>query len=435
MNINQIFEELAAESGKNAKLDILNKYKGSELLKRVCFLTLDPFTQFFIRKIPKYKYGAAPILTLEQALDALSDLSSRKVTGNAGINHLTNILAGCSADDARVIIRVIEKDLRCGVDTSTVNKIWSDLIHDYPCMLASAFDHKLVEKMTFPAFVQLKLDGMRFNAIVRDGVVEFRSRNGKEIHIADPMFGLYFIEMAQGENVVFDGELLCLDKKGNPLDRKTGNGILNKAVKGTQSMEEGETVGAVLWDLITLTDFEARISRTTYQERLTNLLRRTNPNRLTDRRVVVVQSFTVNNIDDVNEHFNRYLAAGQEGVILKSKTMIWEDKRSKHQVKFKAELECDLKVIEWQEGTGKNKGKLGALICESCDGLIRVGVGTGFTDAERKKIGPDVIGSIVAVKYNARINDKRSDYDSLFLPVFVELREDKDEADHSRSIK
>ena len=235
--------------------------------------------------------------------------------------------------------------------------------------------------------------------------------------------------------MVFDGELLCQDEHGNNLDRKTGNGILNKAVKGTQSVEEGETVGAVLWDLIPLTDFEARISRTTYQERLKDLLSRTNPKRITDKRVTVVQSFTVNNIDEVNGHFNRYLADGLEGVILKSKTMIWEDKRSKHQVKFKAELECDLEVIEWQEGTGKNKGKLGALLCKSADGKVQVGVGTGFTDADRKNIGPDVVGSIVAVKYNARINDKRSNIDSLFLPVFVELRSDKDEADSSDVIK
>lgn len=434
MNINQIFEELAAESGKNAKLDILNKYKNNELFKRVCFLALDPFTQFYIRKIPKYRYGAAPTISLEQALNALSDLSSRKVTGNAGINHLTNILAGCSADDARVIIRVIEKDLRCGVDTA-VNKIWPDLIHEYPCMLASAYDQKLIEKMTFPAYVQCKLDGMRFNAIVNNGNLEFRSRNGKEINIADPMFGLYFIQMAQGENVVFDGELICRDKKNKVLDRKTGNGILNKAVKGTQSMEEGQSVCAVLWDIIPYDDFQNGVCKDTYKTRLHNLIGRTDPNQLADLRVVVVETFTVENIEEAQDHFKRYLNNGQEGIILKSKKMLWEDKRSRQQIKFKGELECDLKVVEWQPGTGKNAGRLGALVCESADGKVRVGVGTGFTDANRDAITADIVGKVVAVKYNARIKDKRSDIDSLFLPVFVEVRLDKDGADHSRSIK
>ena len=434
-NVNSIFEELAAESGKNAKLDILRKHKANEQLKRACFLALDPFTQFFIRKIPKYKYGSAPRLTLDKALDALSDLSSRKVTGNAAIKHLTDVLSGCSADDARVITRVIEKDLRCGVDTA-VNKIWPGLIHEYPCMLASAYDQKLVDKLDFPAYVQCKLDGMRFNAIVNNGNVEFRSRNGKEIHIADPMFGLYFIEMAQGENVVFDGELICRDKKNKVLDRKTGNGILNKAVKGTQSMEEGQSVCAVLWDLIPYDDFQKGVCNLAYEIRLKALLYRTDPNRLTDLRVIVVETFTVENIDEARGHFERYLNNGQEGIILKSKKMFWEDKRSRQQIKFKGELECDLKVVEWQEGTGKNVGRLGALICESADGLIRVGVGTGFTDEERTLLTESAsLLKIVTVKYNARIKDKRSDVDSLFLPVFVEIREDKTVADHSRVIK
>jgi hypothetical protein len=45
-----------------------------------------------------------------------------------------------------------------------------------------------------------------------------------------------------------------------------------------------------------------------------------------------------------------------------------------------------------------------------------------------------VIGKIVTVKYNARIKDK-SGVESLFLPVFIELREDKDNAESSKSIK
>ena len=47
-----------------------------------------------------------------------------------------------------------------------------------------------------------------------------------------------------------------------------------------------------------------------------------------------------------------------------------------------------------------------------------------------------VIGRIVTVGYNARIKDKnRNGVDSLFLPRFLELREDKDTADTSDAIK
>ena len=46
----------------------------------------------------------------------------------------------------------------------------------------------------------------------------------------------------------------------------------------------------------------------------------------------------------------------------------------------------------------------------------------------------DLLGKIVAVKYNARIKNNRGD-ESLFLPIFVEIREDKDVADSSKLIK
>jgi len=81
-----------------------------------------------------------------------------------------------------------------------------------------------------------------------------------------------------------------------------------------------------------------------------------------------------------------------------------------------------------------NVGRLGALVCESSDGVIRVNVGSGYSDEQRDEYTKKVIGKIVTVKYNARIKDK-SGVESLFLPVFIELREDKDKAESSKSIK
>ena len=134
--------------------------------------------------------------------------------------------------------------------------------------------------------------------------------------------------------------------------------------------------------------------------------------------------------------FEQLLAAGQEGIILKTREGIWENKRSKALIKFKGELECDLRVVDWEEGTGKNVGRLGALVLESDCGGIRVNVGTGFSDADRDNISAESsIGRIVAIKYNARITDKTSSVASLFLPVFVEFRSDKSVADRAEDVK
>lgn len=428
-----IFSALAATTKRLAKEAILKKHLTDLTLRRVLFLALDPYTQFYIRRIPPYKTGVRNTsLTLVQALDELEKLSSRTLTGNAAFQHLQWILESVKSDDAKVIERIIEKDLRCGVSEATVNKIWPGLIPTYPVMLASGFDEKIMNKMTYPAYVQLKLDGMRFNAIVKNGSVEFRSRNGKQIDLLGHLEEDFLKLAGDVITTVFDGELIVVDNTGI-MSRQKGNGILNKAVKGTITDKEASMVQAVIWDMIPFSDFKKGACGITYEKRFGMLQ---DLETYMTSKISLIENIEVANEDEAHHLFEEYFNKGEEGIILKDITQGWEDKRVKHQVKFKGELECDLKCVDWQEGTGKNVGKLGALVLESSDGVIRVNVGSGFTDEQRDKYTrEETVGKIVAVKYNARIQDKKSFQESLFLPVFIELREDKNRADSSSSIK
>lgn len=429
MNYNEFFNRLAANNSRNYKIAELEAHKDNTVLREIIHLALDPFTQFYIRKIPKYTHNALqPSIALQYALSQLFDLSSRTVTGNAAIAHLTDILSSCDPDDAKVIERIIQKDLKCGVSVSTANAVWTGLVHEYPVMLCSPFEQKLVDKVKFPAIVQKKEDGMRFNAIVREGACEFRSRNGKEIQLLGELED-EFICLANGMDVVFDGELLVANDDGF-CDRQTGNGILNKANKGTIKLEEAKKVHAQLWDMIPYAYFVTGHCPTSYVLRFTNLSGKTFPD-----RIHLVETSLVNSLEEAQTIFEEYLANGDEGIILKDGYGEWEDKRAKHQIKFKGELECDLKIVDVEEGTGKYEGMLGAIVCESADGILRVNVGSGFSDEQRKTFKKsDLIDRIVAIKYNMRSKNKAGD-ESLFLPIFVELREDKDVADAIGDIK
>ena len=185
MTVYDILQALEGTSSRNEKIAMLQANANNEVLKQVIVYALDPFKNFYIRKIPQYKIDEPTMLTLENALPKLDKLINREVTGNAAIEYLRLLLTELQPEDAQVIERVVSKDLRCGVSDSTVNKVWKDLIPTYPCMLCSGYEEKLVERMNFPAYVQLKMDGMRFNAIVKDGKVQFRSRNGKELDLLD----------------------------------------------------------------------------------------------------------------------------------------------------------------------------------------------------------------------------------------------------------
>lgn len=427
MNYNELFENLASNSSRNYKIEQLKRNSADKTLKEIVRLALDPFTQFYQRKIPAYSQTYTTTFTLEWAIEELAKLSKRELTGNAAIDHLTYVLSSLTSDNAKVIERIIQKDLKCGVQVSTANAVWADLVHEYPVMLCSPFEQKLVDKIKFPAYVQLKMDGMRFNAVVMNGVCEFFSRNGKEIQLLGNL-EQEFIALANGNNVVFDGELLVNDK-GVVLDRQTGNGILNKANKGTISIDEARKVHATLWDVIPFSDFVNGKCTQNYQIRFSVLQSLSLP-----KKIHLVESKVVATYEEAQKLFEAYLADGQEGIILKDMNGIWEDKRSKGQIKFKGELECDLKIVGIEEGTGKYAGMLGAILCESADGVIKVSVGSGFTDEQRKTYGKEIIDKIAAIKYNMRIKNKAGE-ESLFLPIVLEIRDDKEVADSSENIK
>jgi len=430
MNVNLILVDLSATPSRLEKEAILRKNAADADLKETIRLALDPLTTFHIRKIPAYTRSETETNTLAFALGQMYRWSTREITGNAAINALRDLLSTLEPYDALVIEKIIQRDLRCGVSEATANKIWPGLVPDYPVMLASGFEQKLVQKIKWPAVVQHKLDGMRFNAIIKNGKVEFRTRNGKLVEGLEDLEAEFLSLNTVDYPVVYDGELL-VKESGKILDRKTGNGILNKAVKGTISAAEASMVCATLWDVIPYDEFLKEKTAATYKVRLATLesLRFTN-------KISLVETTYVNNITEATSLFENYLAQGHEGTILKNLESPWEAKRAKHQIKFKGELECDLRCIDWEEGTGKNVRRLGALVLESDDGAVRVSVGTGFSDADRANLTREkVIDKIIAVKYNERIQDKNSSQGSLFLPVFLEVRLDKTTADVAKNIK
>ena len=458
MTILQIFDAIGSDTKRSHKLALIEQHRTNPLFMKVVKLALDPYVNFYIRKIPDYTFrfleGADDShKSLEWALTELGKLSSRELTGNAGIEHLRSVLSELDSSDAVVIERIIGKDLRCGMADGTVNAVVEDFIPTYPCLLARPYDAKNIKNIVYPAFSQLKADGLRVNFIVVDNKVSICGRSGRAIDL----LGAMDEEIAQlgtkySYPVVFDGELVVVDSNGKLLSRKVGNGIINKAIKGTISEEEAKMVRAQLWDAIPLVEFQAGISKQTYQDRFNTLVVAINDlmPKAEDATLAAltgntmkywaIPCKTVNSLDEAQAHFEELLASGEEGTILKNMCGLWEDTRSKHLVKFKAEKDADLEVIGWNPGTGKFEGMVGSLICATSDRLVEVSI-SGFSDDLRAEITRDIqswISSIVTVLYNERISSKdknRAGVDSLFLPRFMERRFDKTVANSSKEIK
>ena len=443
-----ILEEIGSDTKKTFKQERLRQYKDNELLCEVINLALNPYTNFFIKKIPDYEPTGTK--DLAWALAELKKLSSREHTGHAGIDHLSHVLSSLDSSDATVVSRIIGKDLRCGMAEGVVNSVLPDFIPTYPCLLARPYDEKNIKNIKYPALSQLKADGIRVNFHIGNGTVMICGRSGREVDLLGAL-DADLLELASqfDSPVMVDGELVVVDHDGNILPRKVGNGIINKAIKGTISREEAALVRAQIWDVITLEEFNNGISKVPYKERFERLSAAVQATIQTENHTAsllagrgkpfwMIPSKVVNSLAEAEEHFVELLNQGEEGTILKNFKGLWEDTRSKDLVKMKAEKDCDLEITGWNPGTGQFEGQVGSLICASSDRKVIVSI-SGFSHKLRQEITDNInnlIGTIVTVIYNERIaSEQRTDSDSLFLPRFNEFRNDKKVADSSAEIK
>lgn len=442
---------LESIAGRNDKLNVLVEYLDQDpIFYDVCRLALDSLINFGIRTWPSIETNNLITVDFQSTIKAIENLAGSNHSSQL-IEDIAMIVDHCQQEEREVVKRIMLKDLRCGVQIATINKAIDmcnkkhgtsyQKIFDYPCMLTSAYDQKKADKLFAlkdgeQLYCQQKCDGMRFNAVVEsNGNVGFYGRSGKPIEIPDDRFVEIFRHLAGSEDMVFDGELLIDGTAdGDAVERSTGNGILNKAVRGTMDADDAARVTAVLWDEIPLNEFRVGKSTKNYHDRFTSLIERLKGKNL--NRVFPVLTWMITNKLEANKLFIEMVEHGREGVIIKSPNNIWKNVRATDTLKLKAENDVDLLCTDWEPGSKRFEGMLGAIVCQSRDGKVVVKVGTGFTEEQRSTIKKeDIVGKIVTVTYNMRIKDKnRPDVDSLFLPRFIEIREDKDQADCSENI-
>jgi DNA ligase-1 len=115
-----------------------------------------------------------------------------------------------------------------------------------------------------------------------------------------------------------------------------------------------------------------------------------------------------------------------EGIMIKDPDAVYECKRTTAWLKLKPFIEVSLAVVDLEEGTGRNEGRLGAIICEGEDDgrSIRVNVGSGFSDSDRDsfwKASDRLHGQVVEVRADAVTQNQDGTY-SLRFPRFLRFR-------------
>lgn len=428
--IYDIIEQIKQIGSTLEKQRILESHKDNKLLQAVFNYTENRQFNYYLRANDTMPVGNQE-LTLTVLDYVCSHLHERKFTGTAARGFVNGILQTLTEKSQSVLTRVLNRDLDCKAGTAIINKVWNNMIPEMPCMLASKMDERAAASIVNGKdayIVQRKCDGGRAMAVVsKNNGVTFLSRNGKPIE----MHGTFDKMLGKFPGYVFDGELLVTNEFGH-ADRKTGNGFFTKAVRNTIKPEEAIKFTYVVWDMIPVDDFNAGFCSTPYNKRLARLIDVVE--KLPCCWVDVVESRVVDSIRGVQKFYDEMIDRGEEGAIVKFANSPWENKRSKFMIKLKEEKDCDALVIGITPHTKKPEW-IGSLTCQTRDGKVVFDVGSGFTEADRQRNPKDYLDKIVEVKYNSLITSKNKDTHSLFLPVFVKIRDDKKLANSFEELK
>ena len=429
MSILSILNQVASTASKNEKIAILTANKDNAVLKEVCRLAYDPTVNFYIRQIPDYQPSDTPY-PLATMLAQLSKLSMREKTGSAAVAHLQDMLCMLDSEDAIVLSMIIDRDLRAGFSDSTANKVWKDLIPEYPYMRCSLPKKVKLETLSWKAGVysQLKADGMFANVnLDADGEVAITSRSGTQFPLTQ--FGTLLEEIKNTfeKGTQSHGELL-VKRDGDVLARQLGNGILNKVAQGGV-LEATDEIVYMVWDNIPLSSVKSKGEYNVgYKDRFAKISKQVSNSTC----IILAPTRIVHNMDEALVHYREQLAEGLEGTIIKCGNGGWKDSTSKYQVKMKLEITVDLVIKGLTPGKGKNADTFGSVNCQTSDGLLEVNV-SGFSDEMRLEIFNNFANlndTIMAVTSNSIMppSGNNSKY-SLFLPRFAEFRQDKKVAD------
>ena len=384
-------------------------------------MALDAMVTFGVKQVPEATEDGQG-LAWDVFKDLADKLIARELTGHAARDAIDLCMQTATVQQWNDWYRrILIKDLRCGVSEKTVNKVVPGCVPVFTCQLAhDSANHE--KKMTGVKQIEIKLDGVRVITIIQGNKVEMFSRNGKQFH----NFGHIIAEL---ETVIKDYPV----PYPLVLDGEVMSANFQDLMKQVHRKDGKQSTDAVLhlFDTIPLGCFKNGVwdKPQSFRSLITNHWVRDHQDALAH-----VQALDWEDVDlDTPEGEQRFVElnkaavdGGYEGVMIKDVDAPYECKRTHAWLKAKPFIEVTLSVTAVEEGTGRNEGRLGALVCSGEDDGkdIRVNVGSGFTDDNRSTFWTsrdDLIGQLVEVRADAVTQNQDGTY-SLRFPRFKTFR-------------
>lgn len=431
MNNSDLIKELESSNSRLFKEEILRREmdKGNIFFFEGLKLAYNRLLTFGVKKIPESKFSGDGI-NWEDFEKLSKKLLKRKLTGHAARDEILKLMQMSHKDEWNFFYkRILQKDMRCGLSEKTINNVAKKnnflkyLIPVFSCQLAQDCElHK--KKLVGKKFVEIKLDGVRAITILYpSGNIDIFSRNGKELnnfnHLKNEIVSSLNLSTLS-KALVLDGEIVSSNFQE-----------LMKQIHRKDS-SQNEDASLFLFDLLPLENFKLGLYEKTFQERKVSLENIYKKNFSNSEKIKLMNSQLIDLESKIGkEEFNRFnsksIENGFEGIMIKDPLSFYECKRSTSWLKSKPFIEISLEVKSFEEGTGRNKGKLGAIIAEGEDNgkYFKLNIGSGFTDIQRKEYWDNrnkLPGKIIEIRADSISKSQDGQFWSLRFPRFKTFR-------------
>ena len=423
-NVCDVLESLEATGSRLDKEKILKENSENMLLQQILKAGLDPYVNYYVSKFKK----PVPAVEVEDKniamgkfLIQLGDLSSRKFTGNAARDFVNEIFSSLDQQLQKWAERIILKNLRIGIQATTVNKIWPGAISTFKVALADTLDAagdanslNFAEPVKFPCYVEPKLDGLRLIAFKHNGVVNMFTRNGTVLDTLPTIQKV--LESAGYDNVVLDGEIMGADWNESA-----------SIVMSHKKQKNDKQLIFHVFDAISNDDWVEEKSQLRFEDRIPQI--DSIISTVNSQHVRRVATQKVSSEDEIFKLYSQFLSEGYEGVMIKDPGSPYQWKRSKAILKLKPFCTHEGVVVGWYKGGvgTKRENEFGGFEVKLPNGVV-TRVGSGFTDSLKSEINtknPDsYIGSIVECQAQPPLTEEGC----MRFPVYIRFRDESDVA-------
>ena len=433
MKIHELFAQITKTSGTADKAALLSANM-SDVIKNIFNDTYDNSRKYFVKKFNMpTSFGKR---TLETEYDRfhklLECLAERQVTGNNAIELVEQMLATYTKEDAEILARVLDRNLKIGLSRETFAKLaGSEAPVKFEVTLAVNLDNaKGVNPLDGTFYASRKCDGTRCIGMCHkengEVTIKFLSRGNKEFTTLDnvkPALVWYLRDLPDGDYVT-DGELCKVDANGD----EDFQAIMKEIKRKDHTIADP---CYQMFDFCTLDEFNGVKKSGNFTARYTAMQKMMKGNKF--KEIKLLKQELIKSQEDF-DRWSKYVEDGNwEGFMLR-KDIPFETGRSKNLLKVKKfdDAEFVVKRVEIAEMTTAEPGK-GNVKYTGVKALIvdfkgnEVHVGSGLTKEQRIAWYEDpkkIIGKTITVKYFEETKSQNGTY-SLRFPILKYVYEGK----------